>query len=118
MLWVQVPGGLEDGSGRALNKQKIYLSKSSPKCVLDAYSRQFKNDFSVFLASRSQEIVAGGRMVLSLMGRETMDPTTDHSCYQWELLARSLMTMVSEVRKEENLSYISILQHTFSFLFI
>ncbi|KAL2973857.1 hypothetical protein AAZX31_14G070400 [Glycine max] len=97
----QVPGGLEDGSGRALNKQKIYLSKSSPKCVLDAYSRQFKNDFSVFLASRSQEIVAGGRMVLSLMGRETMDPTTDHSCYQWELLARSLMTMVSEGLLEE-----------------
>nr|KYP62481.1 Jasmonate O-methyltransferase [Cajanus cajan] len=97
----QVPGGLEDGCGRALNKGKIYISKSSPECVLDAYSEQFKSDFSVFLASRSQEMVSGGRMVLSLIGRESMDPTTGHSCYQWELLARSLMTMVSEGLVEE-----------------
>lgn len=67
--------------------------------MVDAYSQQFKSDFAMFLASRSQEMVAGGRMVLSLMGRESMDPTTPHSCYQWELLARSLMTMVSEVRE-------------------
>ncbi|KAK7376781.1 hypothetical protein VNO80_02197 [Phaseolus coccineus] len=97
----QVPGGLEDDSGRALNKGKIYISKSSPQCVLDAYSQQFKNDFSLFLASRSHEMVTGGRMVLSFMGRTTIDPTPDHSCYQWELLARSLMTMVSQGVLEE-----------------
>ncbi|CAJ1972469.1 unnamed protein product [Sphenostylis stenocarpa] len=97
----QVPGGLEDGSGRALNKGKIYISKSSPKCVQDAYSQQFKNDFSLFLASRSQEMVTGGHMVLSFMGRTSMDPTSDHCCFQWELLARSLMTMVSEGILEE-----------------
>jgi len=98
LLGCKVPGGLEDASGRALNKGKIYISKTSPQCVLDAYSQQFKNDFSLFLASRSHEMVTGGRMVLSFMGRTTMDPTSDHSCYQWELLARSLMTMVSQVR--------------------
>ncbi|KOM49141.1 hypothetical protein LR48_Vigan07g284500 [Vigna angularis] len=96
-----VPGGLEDGSGRALNKGKMYISKSSPQCVLDAYSQQFQNDFSSFIASRSHEMVTGGRMVLSFMGRTTMDPTSDHSCYQWELLARSLMTMVSQGLLEE-----------------
>ncbi|TKY57691.1 Jasmonate O-methyltransferase [Spatholobus suberectus] len=96
----QVPAGLED---RALNKGKIYISKSSPQCVLDAYSQQFQNDFSLFLASRSQEMVAGGRMVLSIMGRDSVDPTTDHSCYQWELLARSLMSMVSEGLLEEEM---------------
>ncbi|KAL2318777.1 hypothetical protein Fmac_032653 [Flemingia macrophylla] len=97
----QVPRGLMDGCGRALNKGKIYISKSSPECVLDAYSEQFKSDFSVFLASRSQEIVAGGRMVLSLLGRESVDPTTANGCYQWELLAHTLMTMVSEGLIEE-----------------
>ncbi|KAK7383012.1 hypothetical protein VNO78_28677 [Psophocarpus tetragonolobus] len=97
----QVPDGLVDGCGRGLNKGKIYISESSPECVVDAYSEQFKNDFSKFLASRSQEMVTGGRMVLSLLGRLSMDPTTPHSCYQWELLARSLMTMSSEGLVEE-----------------
>ncbi|KAK7321771.1 hypothetical protein VNO77_32697 [Canavalia gladiata] len=96
----RVPAGLED-SGRALNKGKIFISKSSPQCVLDAYSQQFKNDFSLFLVSRSQEMVAKGRMVLSLMGRESMDPTTPHSCYHWELLAQALMSLVSEGLVEE-----------------
>ncbi|XP_061339594.1 probable jasmonic acid carboxyl methyltransferase 2 [Gastrolobium bilobum] len=98
----QVPTGLEDDKwGRVLNKGKIYISKSSPQCVVDAYSRQFQNDFSLFLDSRSQEMVAGGRMMLSLMGRESMDPTAPNSCYQWELLANALMSMVSEGLVEE-----------------
>ncbi|KAE9600107.1 hypothetical protein Lal_00045648 [Lupinus albus] len=92
----QVPSGLE-------NKGKIYISKSSPKCVLDAYLMQFQKDFSHFLESRSQEIINGGRMVLSLMGRESMDPTVPHSCYQWELLAHALMNMVSEGLVEEEI---------------
>lgn len=85
----------------ALNKGKIYISKSSPQCVLDAYSVQFQNDFSIFLKSRAAEMVAGGRMVLSLMGRRSIDPTTEESCYQWELLAEALMAMVSEGLIEE-----------------
>jgi hypothetical protein len=47
--------------------------------------------------SRSQEMVNGGHMVLSFMGRNSMDPTSANCCYQWELLAHALMTMVSEV---------------------
>ncbi|XP_014503429.1 jasmonate O-methyltransferase-like [Vigna radiata var. radiata] len=101
LLGCKAPVGLEDGSGRALNKGKIYISKSSPECVLDAYSQQFNNDFSSFIACRSHEMVTGGRMVLSFMGRTTIDPTSDHSCYQWELLARSLMSMVSQGLLEE-----------------
>ncbi|KAK7280683.1 hypothetical protein RJT34_25750 [Clitoria ternatea] len=93
----QVPEGL----GGGLNKGKIYISKSSPKCVVDAYSEQFRSDFSVFLKSRSQEMLPWGRMVLSLMGRDSMDPTTPNCCYQWELLARALITMASEGLVEE-----------------
>jgi hypothetical protein len=36
-------------------------------------------------------------MVLSFMGRRSMDPTTVESIHQWELLAQALMNMVSEV---------------------
>ncbi|XP_004298468.1 PREDICTED: jasmonate O-methyltransferase-like [Fragaria vesca subsp. vesca] len=91
----QVPDGLN-------NKGKIYVSKTSPQCVLDAYSMQFQKDFSVFLRSRAQEIVAGGRMVLSFMGRPSSDPTADEGTfYQFELLGQALMAMVSKGLIEE-----------------
>ena len=66
---------------------------------------QFRNDFSLFLKCRSQEMVAGGRMVLSFMGRKSMNPTTAESCYQWELLAHALMSMASEVVKLTELKW-------------
>lgn len=65
--------------------------------MLEAYSQQFKNDFSCLLESRSQEMVYGGRMVLSFLGRQSMDHTSSNCYYQWELLAHALMTMVLEV---------------------
>lgn len=93
----QVPPGLDSiGTGIGINKGKIYISKSSPQSVLDSYSLQFQKDLSVFLKSRSEEVVVGGRMVLSLMGRRSMDPTTEESCDHWDLLALALMSMVSE----------------------
>lgn len=99
----QVPAGLESNARTAMNKGKIYISKSSSLCVLEAYSLQFQKDFSSFLKSRSKEIVPGGCMLLSFMGRRSTDPTTDESCYHWELLAQALMSMVSEglVEKEK-----------------
>ncbi|KFK44098.1 hypothetical protein AALP_AA1G215600 [Arabis alpina] len=85
------------------NKGKIYLSKTSPKSAQKAYALQFQTDFSVFLRSRSEELVPGGRMVLSFLGRSMPDPTTEESCYQWELLAQALMSMANEgiVEKEK-----------------
>lgn len=98
----QVPASLDSKASTALNKGKIYISKSSPQCVLDAYSLQFQNDFSLFLKSRAEEVVPGGRMVLSFMGRPTSDPTSEQSCYHWELMAHALMSMVLEgLVKEE-----------------
>ncbi|XP_021892798.1 jasmonate O-methyltransferase-like [Carica papaya] len=97
----QVPASLE--SNEVVNKGKLYISKSSPECVLEAYSVQFQKDFSTFLKSRSEELVHGGRMFLSFMGRRCSDPTTEESCYQWELLAQALMTMAREgiIEKEK-----------------
>ncbi|KAH0868799.1 LOW QUALITY PROTEIN: hypothetical protein HID58_075821 [Brassica napus] len=78
------------------NKGKIYLSKTSPKSVHKAYALQFQSDFLVFLRSRSEEVVPGGTNGL-IAPRSSLDPTTEESCYQWELLAQALMSMANEV---------------------
>ncbi|XXG48803.1 hypothetical protein AAC387_Pa02g3151 [Persea americana] len=92
----RVPPELDGEADTPLNKGKIYISKTSPSCVLNAYLVQFQKDFSLFLKSRSKEVVAGGRMVLSFLGRLTADPTTEESCHHWELLAHAINEMVLE----------------------
>ncbi|GMI96819.1 jasmonic acid carboxyl methyltransferase [Hibiscus trionum] len=98
----QVPVGLQSNALKCVNKGKLYISKSSPQSVMDAYSLQFRNDFSIFLKSRSQELVPSGRMVLSFLGRKSADPTTEDSCYHWELLAQAIMSLAREGRIEED----------------
>ncbi|XP_058092022.1 probable jasmonic acid carboxyl methyltransferase 2 [Magnolia sinica] len=97
----QVPPELDISTITPLNKQKIFISKTSPPSVIKAYFEQFQRDFSLFLKSRSEEIVPGGRMVLAFVGRRTADPTSEESCHQWELLAHALNDMVLEGIVEE-----------------
>ncbi|KAM3341782.1 hypothetical protein P3S68_026748 [Capsicum galapagoense] len=93
----QVPFGLATNARTTLNKGKLYISQTSPSDVIKAYVSQFQNDFSLFLQSRSPEMVPGGRMLLSLMGRSSIDPTIEDGCYyQWELLAHALSILVSK----------------------
>ncbi|KAI3807327.1 hypothetical protein L1987_23253 [Smallanthus sonchifolius] len=99
----QVPFGLEPRVGTHLNKEKVYISKSSSKSVVKAYQHQFHEDFSLFLRSRAKEVVGKGRMVLSFMGRRCPNPCADEACYQWELLALALMSLALDglVEKEK-----------------
>ncbi|XP_010254766.1 PREDICTED: jasmonate O-methyltransferase-like [Nelumbo nucifera] len=97
----QVPPGLDSKTCPPLNKGKLFISKTSPPGVLSAYALQFQQDFTSFLNSRSEEIVPGGRMVLSFMGRRTTDPSTEKNCHQWEFLAQALQNMVIEGIVEE-----------------
>lgn len=104
----QVPPGLDTEDSNAtnnnpkmVNKGRIYLSSTSPSWVIKAYMMQFRKDFISFLKSRSDEVIHGGRMVLTFMGRRTIHPTSEEGCYPWELIAQSLMTMVSEGLIEE-----------------
>ncbi|CAH8385454.1 unnamed protein product [Eruca vesicaria subsp. sativa] len=106
----QVPCGEvnnEDGvliTANLDNRGKIYISKTSPESTQKAYALQFQTDFSEFLRSRSEELVPGGRMVLSFLGRSSPDPTIEEACFQWELLAQALMSMASEgIIEEENI---------------
>ena len=90
-LIYQVPEGIEN------NKSNIYMASTSPPSVLKAYYEQFRRDFSLFLKCRSEELVTGGRMVLTILGRKSEDPSSKECCYIWELLAMALNEMVSEV---------------------
>ncbi|CAI0443382.1 unnamed protein product [Linum tenue] len=86
----QVPEGLEE------NKGNIYLASSSPPCVLEAYYKQFQTNFSSFLKFRAQELVTGGRMVLTLPGRRGEESSERECCYIWGLMSIALNQMASE----------------------
>ncbi|CAL1387434.1 unnamed protein product [Linum trigynum] len=84
----QVPEGLEE------NKGNIYLASSSPPGVLEAYCKQFQTDFSSFLKFRSQELVTGGRMVLTIPGRRGEQHSEKECCYL--VMSMALNQMATE----------------------
>ncbi|KMT14989.1 hypothetical protein BVRB_3g064940 [Beta vulgaris subsp. vulgaris] len=92
----QVPKGIED------NKGNIYIAKTSPPHVIKAYYEQYERDFYSFLRCRSEEVVVGGMMVLTLLGRKTREPYSKESCYWWEILASALKDMVVEGSIDED----------------
>lgn len=62
-----MPDGIED------NKGNIYVSRTSPTTVVKAYYEQYERDFVTFLKYRSKELVKGGRMILTMLGRNNED---------------------------------------------
>jgi hypothetical protein len=64
--------------------------------VIEAYAQQFRKDFKNFLKLRATELVEGGHMVLSLIGRRPNDSTSEFSDL-WEIIAKILRAMASEV---------------------
>ncbi|CAN0861660.1 Salicylate carboxymethyltransferase [Linum grandiflorum] len=92
LQWLsQVPEGVEED-----NVGNIYMASSSPRSVLDAYYGQFQSDFSLFLRCRAQELVTGGRMVLTFLGRKSEEPSSKECCFIWELMSMALNQMASE----------------------
>ncbi|KAF7039905.1 hypothetical protein CFC21_049848 [Triticum aestivum] len=63
--------------------------------VLQAYAQQFRKDFTCFLELRAKETVPGGRMVFSLVGRDS-DVITPEFSPLWEFIAQILSVMVLE----------------------
>ncbi|KAF6170800.1 hypothetical protein GIB67_015752 [Kingdonia uniflora] len=82
--------GLRKDANVALNKEYIYISKTSPPGVSKAYLSQFQKDFSLILRSRSEEIAYGGQMVLTLRGRRAINLAAYESCLFWDLLAQGI----------------------------
>ncbi|GKA77709.1 salicylate carboxymethyltransferase-like protein [Tanacetum coccineum] len=95
------------------NKGNIYMSRTSPPSVISAYREQFQKDFSMFLKYRGEEVVSGGRMVLTILGRRSDDPCSKECCYVWDLLAKALSDMVIEgLIEEEKMDSFNIPQYT------
>nr|GMD85500.1 salicylate carboxymethyltransferase-like [Ipomoea batatas] len=87
----QVPKGIKE------NKGNICVATASPPNVIKAYYDQFETDFSSLLKCRSKELVSGGRMVLTMQGIKSENPTF----YIWELLALTINDLVAEGLVEE-----------------
>uniref|UniRef100_A0ACD5XFF6 Uncharacterized protein n=1 Tax=Avena sativa TaxID=4498 RepID=A0ACD5XFF6_AVESA len=62
--------------------------------VLEAYAKQFRKDFTLFLELRAKELVQGGRMIVSLVGRS--DVITTRFFYISEIVSQILRVMVLE----------------------
>lgn len=98
---LQVPAGLIDKEGNHLNKGNIYIAKTSPGCVLKAYYDAFERDFTFFLRSRSEEMISGGHMILTIVSSDDHNKvyysSGDYRCTVWELLGITLYEMSLEV---------------------
>ncbi|MCD7463069.1 hypothetical protein HAX54_049893 [Datura stramonium] len=103
----RIPLGIYDEQGRSMNKGNIYISEKSPPLVSEAYFEQFQEDYSLFLRSRSEELVSGGKMVLILLGREGLHHTDRGNAFFWKILSKSLTNLITkgEVEKEKLESY-------------
>ncbi|PON99598.1 SAM dependent carboxyl methyltransferase [Trema orientale] len=97
----KVPPAIYDENGKSINKGTIYISESSPKEVSQAYLKQFQEDFSLFLRSRSDELIEGGRVVLILLGRGGPGHVDRGNSFLWKLFSRSFSILLSEGLVEE-----------------
>lgn len=96
----KAPEGIEN------NKGHIYWAKTSPPNVLKAYLEQYKADLSFFLKCRAEELVEGGRLVVTLIGE---DPVYKDCGFIWEIMSMALNDMVKEgIIKEEKVNTFNI----------
>ncbi|KAM0907582.1 hypothetical protein ACQ4PT_016085 [Festuca glaucescens] len=63
--------------------------------VAEAYARQFRKDFTLFLELRAKELVPKGRMVVSLAGRRS-DQLVNEISHVWGTVVEILGIMASE----------------------
>ncbi|KAF2292457.1 hypothetical protein GH714_023011 [Hevea brasiliensis] len=87
-----------------VNKGNIYLAKTSPPSVHRAYLNQFEKDMKALLSCRSEEIIQGGHMFITIYGRDDNydDSSHKYTPNMWELLGITLNDMVSEGLIEES----------------
>ncbi|KAK8445752.1 hypothetical protein SEVIR_9G378400v4 [Setaria viridis] len=107
LMWrSKVPDDLSNGT--YLNEENIYIGKTTPPSVVKLFQEQFQKDFKLFLTLRCKELVGGGRMVLTFLGRKTEEMLTHGEVgSMFELLAKALQCLVQKglVEKEKMNSF-------------
>lgn len=90
----------ELSNGAHINEGNIYIGRSTPVAVVQMFKEQFQNDFKLFLALRHKELVPGGRMILTFLGRKGEEMLMHGDVgSMWELLSVALQTLVQKVYK-------------------
>ncbi|CAL5075801.1 unnamed protein product [Urochloa decumbens] len=99
----QVPDGLYAYGDAHLNKDNIYITKTTEHVAVKQFQDQFQKDFSLFLKLRHEELVYGGKMVLVFLGRKDEDAYNGDLNQLFGLVARSLQSLVMKglVEKEK-----------------
>ncbi|KAL6870653.1 hypothetical protein ACP4OV_014501 [Aristida adscensionis] len=102
LMWrSKVPEGLS--SGTHMNEGNIYIGKNTPPAVVKLFQEQFQKDFRLFLAFRYKELVRGGCMVLTFLGRKSQDMFTHGEVgTMWELLAKALESLAEKGHVEKD----------------
>ncbi|KAJ0014845.1 hypothetical protein Pint_20366 [Pistacia integerrima] len=78
LMWLSEAPKAMGSKPELINKGNICVAKTSPPTVFKAYNQQFNRDFSMFLKSRAEELVPGGRMVLTTMASFSSDDPLSH----------------------------------------
>ncbi|XP_031264796.1 probable caffeine synthase 3 [Pistacia vera] len=99
----KVPEGLVSEMSIPVNIWNIFPTRTSPPGVHKAYLDQFEKDFTTFLKLRSQELITGGRMILTLGGSQSKDESLkNYRPILLELIGQTLHEMVLEGVVEES----------------
>jgi anthranilate O-methyltransferase len=95
---IQTPEGLEGVTKTPQDEGSIYITETSSPLVVKLCQRQFQKDFSLFLKLRYEELVFGGQMVLTFIGRKNEDVLSRESNHHlYGLLAQSLQSLVDKI---------------------
>ncbi|KAI4977394.1 hypothetical protein ZWY2020_057306 [Hordeum vulgare] len=99
----RLPNGLESNRRPYLNEGNIDIGETTPPFVVKMYQEQFQKDILLFLQLRYEELVAGGKMILTFLGRKHNDVYSGSLCRLHRLLSLSVQSLVDEglVEKEK-----------------
>ncbi|CAL5047058.1 unnamed protein product [Urochloa decumbens] len=99
----QAPEGLKGMKKTSQDKGDIYITKTTSSSIVRLFQQQFQRDFSLFLKLRYEELVFGGQIILTFIGRKYEDVFSGESNHLYGLLAQSLQYLVDEglVKKEK-----------------
>jgi hypothetical protein len=80
------------------DKGDIYITKTTSPTLVKLFQQQFQRDIALFLKLRYEELVFGGHIILTCIGRKHEDVLRGESNHHlYGLLAQSLQSLVDEV---------------------